>query len=125
MSYLVLKSTGSLRAIKRGKVISWSTGSNYNPGPAAYACPTDLLEMQSSYPAPHTGYRNMEDGVQPLAVQQALQVVLRQAQILLPLSWRKQRAKQMTTENMGESQQTQALSRQREVLGSFKCELKE
>lgn len=67
----------------------------------------------------------MEDGVQLSAFQQALWVILTHAQILLLLSWRKQRAKRMTTENTKENKQKNIGTEQAERgLGSLRLELK-
>lgn len=79
--------------------------------------------MQSFCPCIRFGY--LEDGVQLSAVQQALWVILTHAQILLLLSWRKQRAKLMTTENSKENKQGNIGTEQTERgLGSLRLVLK-
>ena len=79
--------------------------------------------MQSFCPCIRLGC--IEDGVQLSAFQQALWVILMHAQILLLLSWRKQRAKLMTTENTKENKQRNIGTKQAERgLGSLRLELK-
>ena len=80
-------------------------------------------KMQSFRPCIRLGC--IEDGVQLSAFQQALWVILMHAQILLLLSWRKQRAKLMTTENTKENKQRNIGTKQAERgLGSLRLELK-
>ena len=80
-------------------------------------------KMQSFCPCIRLGC--IEDGVQLSAFQQALWVILMHAQILLLLSWRKQRAKLMTTENTKENKQRNIGTKQAERgLGSLRLELK-